>query len=197
MKFLYVVMITCFCFAVLGQSNRKARMAPIFAPGYYINNKNDTIRGQVQINPSDPTEFYRQFAFISGRSKKPKVIRAGQTKAYGFDGKHFVALETEGQKLFVERLTFGRLRFYEYTYNTNIKGQQSFESIHFIKDILAEGKYSDLKEPRKISHKFYKKSLKPYMRDQPMIWSDLDKYTFSREKVIQAITEFNQYYRTN
>jgi hypothetical protein len=176
------------------QANKKAKMAAVFIPGYYINHKNDTVRGQVQINPEDPTEFYNKFAFIAGRSKKPKMIGAAQTKAYGFEGRHFVSLTIEGQKFFVERLTSGRLRFLEYRHNGKVNGNHAVESEYFIRDLLADEERAELKEPKKISTKFYKKSLKPYMEDQPMIWADLNKYTFDRNKVIHSINEFNRFY---
>lgn len=194
MKTLVTLLFGCFVLTAISQPNKKAKMAAVFVPGYYINNKNDTVRGQLQINPEDLTDFYSRFAFISGRAKKPKMFLAGQTKAYGFEGRNFVSLNTDGQKLFVERLVYGRLRFYEYRYNGKINGSPGIESVYYIRDMYAEGENDGLKEPRKMSHKFYKKSLKPYLQDQPMLWSDLDKYTFNRDKVVQTINEFNQFY---
>lgn len=194
MRTLFIICFICSSYVLAAQANKKPKMAAIFTPGYYLNTKNDTVRGQVQVNPGDPTAFYREFAFLAGNSKKPKIIRAGQTKAYGFNGKHFVSLNNAGETCFAERLTFGRLRFYEYRYNGKIEGVPSVESAYFIRDAFAGGDDPALKVPRKISHKFYKKALKPYMADQPMLWSDLDKYTFDRDKIVQAINEFNQFY---
>lgn len=169
-------------------------MAAVFVPGYYIGKKNDTVRGQVQINPDDPTDFYSRFAFISGRSKKPKTFLAGQTRGYGFEGRNFVSLKNDGRNLFAERLAYGRLRFYEYQFNGKQNGVPAVESVYFIKDTYAEGENVALREPRKLPNKFYKKALKPYLQEQPMLWSDLDKYTFNRDKIVQTIVEFNQFY---
>lgn len=194
MKKLFVfVFAGCSLFAG-AQANKKAKMAPVFVDGYYLGKKNDTIRCKVQINPDDPTDFYNQFSFVSARVKKPKKILPNQTKAYGFDGRDFVSLDVEGQKLFAERLTAGRLRFYEYRFNGKVDGLPGVESVYYIRDTYAEGENSDLKEPRKLSNKFYKKALKPYLQDQPMLWSDLDKFTFDKSKVVQTINEFNSFY---
>ncbi|MBL7930560.1 MAG: hypothetical protein JNL60_01575 [Bacteroidia bacterium] len=180
--------------SLFSQPNRKPKMAAVFAPGYYINLKNDTVKCQIQINPEDPTEFYRQFAFIAGKTKRPKVMKVAQIRAYGFDGRDFVRINDGSQKLYAERLTMGRLRFYEYQHNGKINGYPAIESEYFIRDTFAEGEKSALGEPAKVSHKFYKKALKPYFQDQPMLWSDLDKYDFNKDKVVQTINEFNQFY---
>ena len=41
---------------------------------------------------------------------------------------------------------------------------------------------------------FYKKELKPYMKDQAMIWSDLDKFVFKPEAVANSVREYNRMY---
>lgn len=197
MKHICTFILLCTCISASAQRNKKARMAAVFVPGYYINTKNDTVRGQVQINPEDPMDFYKQFGFISGRSKKPKTFLAGQTKAYGFENRNFVTLNNDGHKLFAERLTYGRLRFYEYQFNGKVNGSPGVESAYFIRDTYAEGEKVSLKEPKKLSSKYYKKALKPYLQDQPMLWSDLDKYTFDRNKIVQTINEFNQFYASS
>lgn len=197
MRQIFVLTLIFAMFSAAGQARKQPKMAAVYVPGYYIGKKNDTIRCQIQVNPEDPTDFYRQFFFISGRSKRPKPLTPAQTKSYGFEGRHFVSLAADGEKIFAERLTRGRLRFYEYRFNGKINGNPAIESDYFIRDSYAEGENASLSEARKISHKFYKKALKPYLQDQPMLWSDLDKYNFDKTKVVQTIREFNAFYVTN
>ena len=168
-------------------------MAPTFSEGYYINFKGDTLRGEIQNNPEDPTSFYHQFSFKKGKSK-PKMVNAQRTKGYGFDGIDFVAVNIEGEKFFVERLVSGRIKFYEYQFHGKVDGYAAIESEYYIKDTRAEGEDAELKTLKKISNKYYKKSLKPYLKDQEMIWQDLDKYSFSEQKVVETLNEFNRYY---
>jgi hypothetical protein len=67
--------------------------------------------------------------------------------------------------------------------------------VYFAQDTRAEGPESaELKEVRKISTKFYKRDLKPYMKDQPMLWTDLDKFTFEKNAVVNSVNEFNKFY---
>jgi hypothetical protein len=192
MKNLITLLLITTGLTLTAQSRGKAKMMPVFASGYYINAKNDTVRGQVQVNPEDKTGFYRQFAFKLPREKKAKLYAAQRIKAYGFDGRDFVKIGYNGENIFAERLVTGRLRFYEYQFNGKINGSPGIESWYFVKDTGADE--PDLKEAKKISTTYYKRSLKPYMKDQAMLWSDLDKFTFDKNTVVRTLAEFNQFY---
>jgi hypothetical protein len=91
-------------------------------------------------------------------------------------------------------LAEGRLNFFEYRFNGKVDGNAGVEAQYYAQDTRAEGADAGLKDINKISTKFYKKDLKPYMKDQLMIWTDLDKFTFNKQSVINAINEFNKFY---
>lgn len=165
-------------------------MAPIYSEGYFVNQRGDTVRGEIQTNVEDATSFYKEFAFKTKRSTKPRVYNTQRAKAYGFDGKDFVMTNYDGKKLFVKRLALGRLGFYEYQFNGKIDGLPAVESVYFVRDTWAESKEKGFS---KISNKFYKKSLKPFMAEEkPEIWQQLDKFHFDEQTVVNAINEFNQ-----
>jgi hypothetical protein len=176
------------------QPKKAPKMAPVVAPGYYVGSKNDTVRGSVQTNPEDPTELYKQFFFQPATGGKLTAISPKKAKAYGYDENHFVLTQSDGEEVYLQRLAEGRVNFFEYKFNGKIDGYPAVESAYFIQDTRAEGADVALKEVKKISTKFYKKDLKPYLKDQPMIWSDLDKFTFDKKAVVNAINEFNKYY---
>ncbi|MBK7311614.1 MAG: hypothetical protein IPI93_12780 [Sphingobacteriaceae bacterium] len=44
---------------------------------------------------------------------------------------------------------------------------------------------------KELNEKFYKKELKPYMKDQAMIWSDMDKFVFKPEPA-NSVREYNR-----
>ena len=191
MKKILTLIITFVMFSGFAQRG-PAKMKPILEKGYYINTRNDTVWGKIQTNLEDPTDFYKQFNFKNDRSRKPKIYNAQRAKAYGVGGKDYVVVDFDGKKMFLQRLVKGRLNFYQYEYNGKIDGYAAVESEFFIKDTGADD--LDLRKLKKISGFFYKRSLKPYMKDQPMIWSDLDKYNFDEEAVLSAIKEFNSFY---
>jgi hypothetical protein len=86
------------------------------------------------------------------------------------------------------------LKFYEYKFHDTKDGEPIIASAYYIQDTRAEEKDAELKELKPISTKFYKKELKPYMKDQPITWNDLDKFTFNKATVVNAIKDFNKYY---
>lgn len=114
--------------------------------------------------------------------------------AYGFEGRHFIRHQEGDQIIYLERLASGRVNFFEYRFNGKVDGYPGIESTFYAQDTRAEGADAGLKQISKISSKFYKKDLKPYLKDQPMIWSDLDKFTFNKQAVTNAINEYNKFY---
>ena len=169
-------------------------MAPTTTPGYYVVAKGDTVRGEVMNNPPDETEFYKGFSFKPAKGGKLVAINVKKAKAYGFDNRNFTLISYEGEEMYVEVLARGRLNLFEYRFNGKIDGYDAIEASYFVQDNNAEGEDVKLKELKKISNKFYKKDLKPYMKDQTVIWSDLDKYTLNKSALTNAFIEFNKFY---
>lgn len=192
MKKLLSVLMVSSALIVAAQPKKAPKMAPVFAEGYYVNAKGDTVKGEIQTNPDNPLDFYKQFFFKQAKGKAA-LIDPKKAKAYGFEGKHFVMANFDGD-IYVERLAGGRLNFFEYRFDGKVNGAPAVESVYCMQDTRAEGGDAKLKEIRKISTTFYKNDLKPYMKDQKVIWSDLDKYNFDKQKVIAAINEFNKFY---
>jgi hypothetical protein len=181
-------------YCAAAQRGKAPVMAPILIKGYYISLRNDTVRGKVQVNPPDLTDFYSSFLFKKQRTNKPKPMSARAVKAYGFDNRNFELIVYNGEKVFAERLAHGRLDLYEYRFNTKKDGNAAVQSYYFIRDNNADESEADLRELKEISGKFYKKRLKPYMKDQPILWEKLDKYEFNRQEIIDAVKEFNSLY---
>ncbi len=192
MKNLILLYLSLATFFAVAQVNKVARMEPILTNGYYVTLRGDTIQGKIQVNPPSTEDFYKQFYFQAPRSKKTKLFTVQRAKAYGYDDKNFVTADLNGKKLFIERLVTGRLRFYEFKYSEKADLNSNLESVYFIKDTEAED--ASLKKLKKITPKFYKKTLKPFMQDQPAVWSELDKYNFSEQNIISAVNQFNMYY---
>lgn len=194
MKNLIIITALFISSSIMAQRGKVATMAPILSKGYYVNLRGDTIYGKIQVNPPNATDFYKQFYFQAKNAKKPKLFTPQRTKGYGFEDRHFVMTDLNTKKIFIERLATGRLKFYELRYNEKATKDNEMETVYFIKDSQAENTDADLKKLKKISPKFYKKNLKPFMKDQPAVWNELDKYTFDEQNIISAVNQFNSYY---
>ena len=194
MKKILSLMLMVAGLTVAAQPKKAPKMAPVLTPGYYVSSKGDTVRGEIQTNPDDETDMYHKFGFKPAKGGKVMPVDSKKAKAYGYDDHHFVVITYEGEEMYVERLAKGRLNFFEYRFNGKIDGNAAIESSYFIQDNRAEGEDAGLRDLKKIPNRFYKKDLQPYMKDQKMIWTDLDKYNFNRQAVINAILEFNKFY---
>lgn len=192
-KLLSIILIGAGLTAV-AQPKKAPKMAPILAPGYYVGSKNDTVRGEVQSNPDSEIDFYKSFNFKPAKGGKVMPVDPKKAKAFGFDGRSFILYNNDGENIYLERLAEGRLNFYEYKHMGKVDGYDAIVSDYFMQDTRAEGDDLKLKEISKISNKFYKKDLRPYMKDQLMLWTDLDKFTFNKQTVTNAIIEFNKFY---
>lgn len=194
MKKILSIVFAASAFAVIAQPRKAPQMAPVLAEGYYVTAKNDTVRGEVQTNPADETDLYRVFNFKPAKGGKVMPVSNKKAVAYGFEGRHFIRYQDGDQIMYLERLANGRVNFFEYRYNGKVDGYPGIESTYYAQDTRAEGADAELKQITKISNKFYKKDLKPFLKDQPMIWSDLDKFTFNKQQVTNAINEYNKFY---
>lgn len=190
-----LIAFTFTAFAQPGKKGAEPKMAPVLTKGYYVTFKGDTVKGEVQTNPESELDFYKEFSFRLPGSTKVVPIPIKKAKNYGFDGKNFIQVPYDSQtQVYIEQLISGRLNFYEYKFADKKEGKPVISSIYYIQDSKADEADKEMAQLKAISTKFYKKDLKPYMKDQPIVWSDLDKFTFNREAVINAIKEFNKYY---
>ncbi|MDO8998397.1 MAG: hypothetical protein Q7W45_01430 [Bacteroidota bacterium] len=173
------------------------KMAATLTPGYYCNLKGDTIKGEVQTNPTNgEVDFYQGFNFKL-KTGKVMPISNKKAKAYGFDGRNFTLIPFDAGFVYIEYLAQGRLNFFEYKFAGSVAGKPGIESIYFIQDTKADESSAELRELKQIKEKFYKKDIKPYMKAQIATWENLDKFTFNKEVVGNAIREFNRYYDTS
>ena len=188
--------VTALTFAQPVKKGKEPKMAPTLYKGYYCNLKGDTVRGEVAVSNENPYDIYNGFSFKQGAGKV-MPITSKKAKAYGFDGRHFTFIALNDREgLYLEYLAKGRLNFMEYKFADTKAGEPVTASAYYIQDTRPSDKDADLKELKQISEKFYKKDIKPYMKDQATTWNDLDKFVFNKDAVVNAIKEFNKFYET-
>ena len=198
MKKLISLIFIVTAFTMASQPKKAAKMAPITTPGYYLSAKGDTVKGEVRTNPDDELDFHKGFSFKPAKGGKLVEIDIKKAKAYAFENKQFEKINNNGDDVYAEVLSKGRLNFYEIRFMGKIDGYEAIESSYFIQDNNAEGDDLKLREPKKLNdkfnYKFFKKGLAPYMKDQKIIWDNLNEYPFNKQAVVEAINEFNKLY---
>lgn len=195
MKKILSVMLATAAFTAYSQPKKVAKMAPVLTPGYYTTSKGDTVKGEVQVNPDDPeVAFYHGFMFRPAKGGKPMLVDAKKARSYGFDGRDFAVIPYNNGDIYAEYVVRGRLVFMKYRMHDKAEGEDVITNVYFIQDSKADESEKELRELKQISTKFYKRDLKPYMKPQPMIWSDMDKFTFVENAVANSLREFNKFY---
>jgi hypothetical protein len=169
-------------------------MAPELVPGYYVTAKNDTVRGEIQTNPENEGDMYKQILFKAPGTPKVVVITTKKAKAYGYGNNHYRVYNADGNELYMRYIVSGRLNFTEISYNTTVAGTPTVLSDYYIQDSKADDSNAELKQFKKLTPTFYKKQMQPFMKDQAMIWSDMDKFQFKPDAIANSIREFNKMY---
>jgi len=200
-KLLSIVFITIAAVSIAqpGKKSKDPKMAPNMVPGYYVTAKGDTVKGEIQSNPINEGDLYKTINFRApGAASKIAVITTKKAKAYGFENNHFNLFVVDAQnEVYMRYLAKGRLNLMEFKYESTYAGQPIVAAEYYIQDSKADEENKDLRELKKLNEKFYKKELKPYMKDQPMIWNDMDKFVFKPEVIANAIRDYNRFYEGN
>jgi hypothetical protein len=166
---------------------RFANAQQSFAPGYIVTDKNDTIKGEVRINPKKPHDVYSKVYF-----KDPKGIqknyRPEKIKGYGVNTDTYLSLDSDGEPLFYKVLVTGYINFYKLEFETIRMNNPVFEFEYYFTDPESEkGKLVVVKENK------FKKQISEYMEDNPEIAQDYsdDGKNFDPEKAAEVIAQYN------
>lgn len=189
------LLITIFSVASLGiiaqPKGKEMKIAPAYSQGYYVNLKGDSIKGEVQNNMDKESDYSDGFFFKVKGLGKPVFINSKKAKAYGFEEKHFTTLKMDDKDVYIRFLEQGRLSLFEYKYANS----DGVKAVYFIVDTRAtEDDKTGTHLLIQLDEKSFKKQLKPYFKDQPIVLERVDKWFFKLDEIRKAVTEFNGMY---
>lgn len=197
MKNVFIAIFALASVSLLAQpgKNKEMRMTPEFTKGYYVNLKGDTVKGEVQKNPDKETDLYSAFQFKLKGATKGAEITSKKAKAYGFDDNHFTVLKMDEQDVYIKYLEKGRLNLMEWKYPKEVDGVQKALPVYFIIDTRAtEADKTNTHVLTQLSEMSFKKQLKPFFKDQPVLLDQVDKWALKIDEVRKAVSEFNAMY---
>jgi hypothetical protein len=202
MKKLFLSLLAFGTLTALSQPAKKGKemhMTPIFAPGYYVNLKGDTVRGEVQTNLEKEISQYISFIYKPKGAAKGSEITPKKAKAYGYDDVHFTMLKLDEQNdVYIKYLEIGRLVFLEYKFLKIEDKVEKIKTIYFIKDTKAasddKSGTGELNQLPSEDLTGFKKALKPFFKDQPILLDQVDKWYFRIAEIRKAVREFNAMY---
>jgi hypothetical protein len=161
-----------------------------FVKGYYINENSDTIRGEVKFNPKKEQEAFNKFNFkdINGGLK---IYKPDKIKAYGFNEKHFVAMDSDGEMKYFEVLAAGNISLYKLMFETLRMNKSVYESEYYLKK-SEQPKLIVVKEGK------FKKQISEWMKDKTdLIEKFNDDKKFEPNSAIELINQYNSWKKTN
>ncbi|HRD38103.1 MAG TPA: hypothetical protein PLC65_05690 [Bacteroidia bacterium] len=174
-------------------------IAPTFGPGYYISLKGDTVKGEVRNNMDNESDYANSFWFRKAANSKPMELNSKKAKGYGVDDKHFSSLKMDEKDVYIKYLEQGRLNLFEYAYMT----KDGSKAVYLIVDSRINiascslgGALACLRKAQVYmdERKQFKKQLKPYFKDQPMLLEQVDKWFLKIDEIRKAVKEFNGMY---
>jgi hypothetical protein len=196
MKKLFVSLFAVSAISAFAQpKGKEMRMAAEFSPGYYINLKGDTVRGEVQYNHEKEDAFYRSFFFRPRAGAKPMEMNSKKATAYGYEGNNFTMLKIDEEDKYIKILENGRLKLMEYKSPITVDGVEKYKSTYFIVDTRATADDKTGTDViTQLPERNHKKALAKFFKDQPILLDQVDKWYFKIEEIRKAVTEFNAMY---
>jgi hypothetical protein len=157
-----------------------------FVKGYVVNDKGDTLRGEVKINPKKEHEGYQRVTFKDA-SGAQKNYKPAKVKGYGYDNNHFVSWGKEDEALFYKRLATGPIFFYKSAFEVVAMNKSTWEFDYFL---FKEGdkKMTDARIGK------FGKQLKEWMKDAQEYaeYYKENSKDIDEASAIEAITKYNE-----
>ncbi|MGZ3899986.1 MAG: hypothetical protein ACXVNQ_06465 [Bacteroidia bacterium] len=177
-------------FAFLSGSMLKGFSQVTFVKGYLINEKGDTLKGEIKINPKKEYENHHK-VFFKDASGTQKNYKPNKVKGYGYDNNHYVSITQDDEALFYKRLTNGDITLYKSAFEVVNMNASSFDYEYYL---FREGdkKLTEVKQSK------FKKQLQEWMSGAAGFASDYeDDKKFNEESAIAVINKYNEWKKTN
>ncbi len=156
-----------------------------FVKGYIINDKGDTLRGEVKVNPKKEHESFQRVTFKDA-SGAQKNYKPAKVKGYGFEGNHFISWGKEEEAQFYKRLANGPIFFFKSAFEVVAMNKSTWEFDYFLfKD--GDKKMTDAKIGK------FQKQLKEWMKDAQEYaeYYKENSKDIDETSAIEAITKYN------
>lgn len=176
---------------LLGCSTFLLRAQITFVKGYFINEKGDTLKGEVKINPKKEHDNYNKVFFKdeSGIQKNYKPNK--KVKGYGFDNNHFVTITEDEETKFYKRLTTGDIILYKIAFEAINMNEVTYDFDYFLFRV-GDKKMTNVKQNK------FKKQLQEWMTGSAGFANDFkDEKLFNEASAIDVINKYNEWKKTN
>lgn len=156
-----------------------------FEKGYLVNEKGDTIRGEIKFNPKKEQDCYSKLVF-KDENGVLKNYKPGKASAYGFSDQHFVTRDFEGEPRFLKVLVTGEINLYKMMFEEISMNQPVVGGEYFISRHADEKKMTFVKEGK------FKKQMTDWMKDNAEFINNYqDEKEFKEANAVDVIKQYN------
>jgi hypothetical protein len=175
-------------FAFFTVSFAKAQVT--FVPGYMIDAKGDTLKGEVKINPKKEADNFTK-VFFKDANGVQKNWKPAKVKGYGFAGKHFVSITEKDESMFYQRLTNGAIILYKSAFEA-ASATETTKEIYFCLWKEGDKKVTEVKETK------FKKQIQEWMSGNAGFANDYeDGKIFNETAAVDVINKYNDWKKSN
>jgi hypothetical protein len=156
-----------------------------FEKGYVVNDKGDTIKGEIKYNPKKEQDCYSKVVIKDG-SGALKNYKPNKARAYGFNDQRYVAMDFEGEPKFLRVLAEGEINLYKMMFEEISMNQPVVGGEYFISQRADDKKKIPVKEGK------FKKQMTELMKDNTQFISNYeDEKTFNEANATEVIKKYN------
>ena len=170
--------------AIIGICATSLNAQITFVKGYIVNEKGDTLRGEVKVNPKKEQDNHNKVFFKDAQGVQ-KNYKPNKVKAYGFENNHYIAMDVGGEEKYYKAIARGEISLYKMIFEEIKMNESIFEPEYFL---IKKGdkKMTDVKVSK------FKKQLGEMMSGSAGYASDYeDGKTLDEAKAAEVINKYN------
>lgn len=174
------------CFWLLVLAALPAGAQTYFEKGYLVNDKGDTIQGEVKLNQKKEFEVYTKLSFRDEKGIQ-KNHKLEKVKAYGFKTRQFVKMDYGSEEYFYEVLALGAINYYKIVFEALYAKTVELETEYFIQKAGSKKVV-----PMKASK--FKKNMLDWMEDHPEFieaYEEPEPKKFDEARTVEIVQQYN------
>lgn len=170
--------------AIIGMCATSLNAQITFVKGYIVNEKGDTLKGEVKVNPKKEQDNHNKVFFKDAQGVQ-KNYKPNKVKAYGYENNHYIAMDLGGEEKYYKAIARGEISLYKMIFEEIKMNESSFEAEYFLMK-KGDKKMTDVKVSK------FKKQLGEMMSGAAGYVSDYeDSKTLDEAKAAEVITKYN------
>ncbi|MCU0359313.1 MAG: hypothetical protein MUF75_01140 [Bacteroidia bacterium] len=157
-----------------------------YEKGYLVNDKGDTIRGEVKLNQKKEFEVYTKVTFRDEKGIQ-KNYKIEKVKAYGYKDRQFLKMDYGSEEYFYEVLAVGAISYYKIIFEALYAKTVELETEYFIQKAGSK-KVVPMKSSK------FKKTMLDWMEDHSEFitaYEEPEPKKFDEAKAIEIINQYN------